>query len=124
MEADPKEAEGQGRCDLQAAQEEDQEEGQEEGQKAAQKQETVHKTGSAQTVPAQRESEMGSRSPQTACSRLHLEVCQLQGISEGLEASKSPLDPEMESAAASQEPDEKNRYPEMQMEAWALSVGE
>ena len=35
MEAAPKEAEGQGRSGLQAAQEEDQEEGQEEGQEAA-----------------------------------------------------------------------------------------
>ena len=111
-----------GRSDLQAAQEEDQEEGQE----AAQEQEPVHKTEPAQTVPAhaQRESEMGLRSPQTACSMLHLEVC--QGISEGVEASESPLDPEMESAAASQEPDEKNHHPEMQMdpEAWAMPVGE
>ena len=85
MEADPKEAEGQGRSDLQAAQEEDQEEdqeeGQEEGQEAAQEQEPVHKTESAQTVPVQRESEMGSHRPQTAQSRLHLEV--FQGILEG-----------------------------------------
>ena len=63
---------------------------------------------------------MGSRSPQTACTRLHLEVC--QGISEGSEAWESPwpldpeetlLEPETESAAASQEPDEKNHHPEM-----------
>ena len=77
MEAAPKEAEGQGRSGLQAAQEEDQEEGQEEGQEAAQE----HETESAQTVPVQRESEMGSHSPQTAWSKLHLEV--YQGMLEG-----------------------------------------
>ena len=40
-----------------------------------------------------------------------------QGISEGSEASGALLDPEMESAATSQEPYEKNHHPEMQMEA-------
>ena len=75
----------------------------------------MQETESAQTVPVQRESEMGSHSPQTAWSRLHLEVC--QGILEGQGASETPPDPETESAAASQEPDEMNHYPEMQKEA-------
>ena len=46
-----------------------------------------------------------------------------QGISEGVEASETLLDSEMESAAASQEPDENNHHPEMQMGAWEISVG-
>ena len=59
MEAGLKEAESQGRSDLQAAQEEDQEEGQEAAQEAAHVQEIVQTAESAQTVLVQTESEMG-----------------------------------------------------------------
>ena len=57
MEADPKEAEGRGRHDPQAAKEEDQGEGQEAAQEAAQ--EIVQTGESAQIVLVQAESEMG-----------------------------------------------------------------
>ena len=75
MEADLEEAEGQGRPDLQAAQEE----ARDAAQEAAQKQETVQKPDSVQTLPAQRESEMGSRSPQITCLMLHLEDSGVSG---------------------------------------------
>ena len=57
MEADPKEAEGRGRHDPQAAEEEDQGEGQEAAQEAAQ--EIVQTVESAQMVLVQAELEMG-----------------------------------------------------------------
>ena len=59
MEADPKEAEGRGRHDPQAAEEEDQGEGQEAAQEAAHEQEMVQTAESAQMVLVQAELEMG-----------------------------------------------------------------
>ena len=59
MEADLKEAEGRGRPDPQAAEEEDQGEGQEAAQEAAHEQEIVQTAEFALMVLVQAESKMG-----------------------------------------------------------------